>query len=95
MPLDRSSPPHGWNSRAAEPARIVVDDVGIEWEVYDEAKWSIGLALEWDYLPQSENPGLVFVSHQDRRRVWPAPADWRNLTDAELTSIMKGARSII
>lgn len=71
-----------------------MDGRGIEWEVYDEASWSIGLALEWDYLPQLENPGLVFVSRADRRRLWPCPADWAALSDAQLLDVLERARSI-
>jgi hypothetical protein len=96
MSQPRSSPPHGWSPRTAEAhARIIVDERGVEWEVYDEANWSIGLALEWDYLPQSENPGLIFVSAIDRKRVWPCPANWRDLSDANLAALVTGARSII
>jgi hypothetical protein len=94
--MDRSPSPSGWNPRFHEEhARIIVDERGVEWEVYDEASWSIGLALEWDYLPQSENPGLIFVSRIDRKRVWPCPAGWKELTDAELAKLVSGARSII
>jgi hypothetical protein len=82
-----------WHS-SEDRARLIVDDGGTEWEVYDEASWSIGLALEWDYLPQLENPGLVFVSRLDRRRVWPCPPNWRELDTTSLLTLLAQARSI-
>ena len=79
----------------SEPARMIADASGVEWEVYDEATWSLGLALEWDYLPQSENPGLIFASRLDRKRVWPCPPQWKSLPDSELLEILNRARSIL
>lgn len=75
-------------------ARIVVDPDRIEWEVYDESQWDFRMALDWDALPQRENPGLIFSSRIDRRRVWPAPADWQQLSDDQLLSLCAGARSM-
>jgi hypothetical protein len=74
--------------------RLLVDDHGIEWEVYDESTWTIELALDWEFLPQTESPGLIFSSAADRRRIWPCPADWKNLTDRQLIDLLGGARSI-
>ena len=74
---------------------MIVDDSGVEWEVYDEGTWSIGLALEWDHMPQRENPGLIFVSQSDRRRLWPCPTNWRELSDAELLALLQKAKSIV
>jgi hypothetical protein len=75
-------------------ARIVMDPRGVEWEVYDESQWDYRLALDWDYLPQTTNPGLIFTSKIDRRRVWPAPTNWQRLTDDELLGLCATARSV-
>jgi hypothetical protein len=82
-----------WHS-PEDRARMILDEGGTEWEVYDEASWTIGLALEWDYLPQSENPGLIFVSRLDRRRLWPCPPNWREMDATTLVSLLAQARSI-
>jgi hypothetical protein len=82
-----------WHS-PEDRARLIVDGGGTEWEVYDEASWSISLALEWDYLPQLENPGLIFVSRLDRRRVWPSPPNWREMDAESLLRLLGQARSI-
>jgi hypothetical protein len=74
---------------------MIVDDRGTEWEVYDESNWSIGLALEWDYLPQTENPGLIFVSRSDRRRLWPCPPGWQRLENSELVRLLEKAKSMV
>jgi hypothetical protein len=76
-------------------ARVLVDDAGTEWEVYDESTWSIELALEWEFLPQRENPGLIFASRIARRRLWPCPDDWRAMTDAQLADLLCRARQIL
>ena len=73
---------------------MIVDDGGTEWEVYDEATWSIGMALEWDFLPQVENPGLIFVSRLDRRRLWPCPPNWEKLDAGELVRLLDKAKSL-
>jgi hypothetical protein len=94
---DRSSPPSGSGVRSTpgrDPARTVVDERGVEWEIYDESAWSIALALEWDYLPQIQNPGLIFVSRVDHRRLWPCPAGWFELEAPELARLIDQARSI-
>ena len=75
--------------------RTIVDDRGIEWEVYDESRWSLELALEWDFLPQTEDPGLIFASRAGRRRLWPCPTQWESLTDPELLALLNGAKTII
>ncbi|OYV63919.1 MAG: hypothetical protein B7Z72_14045 [Gemmatimonadetes bacterium 21-71-4] len=75
-------------------ARILVDHDHVEWEVYDESQWDFRMALEWDVLPQTENPGLIFSSRVDRRRVWPAPTNWQQLSDEQLLSLCAGARSM-
>ncbi len=74
--------------------RIITDENGIEWEVYDESAWSTDLVLDWDYLPQTENPGLIFNSRIDRRRVWPCPQGWRIMTDAQLLALVLMATSL-
>ena len=74
--------------------RLVVDGDGVEWEVYDDGTWSIELALDWEFLPQSERPGLIFSSRIDRRRLWPCPPGWRRLPDQQLLEILAHAKSI-
>jgi len=73
---------------------MIVDEDGTEWEVYDERQWTIGLALEGDYLPQSENPGLIFVSSRDRRRLWPCPDGWQTMSPDGLLTLLAQAKSI-
>ncbi|HEU4990695.1 MAG: hypothetical protein KGL93_11835 [Gemmatimonadota bacterium] len=75
-------------------ARILVDGDKVEWEVYDESQWDYRMALDWDVLPQTENPGLIFSSRIDRRRVWPAPANWRGMSDDQLLALCLNARSM-
>ena len=74
--------------------RIFRDSTGIEWEVYDESSWNSALALAWDHPPQRENPGLLFISSRDLRRMWPAPAGWQELTDQELERLCDRATSL-
>jgi hypothetical protein len=74
--------------------RLIIDDVGAEWEVYDEATWSLELALDWEVLPQTDKPGLIFSSMRDRRRLWPCPQDWKSMSDHELLALLGKARSI-
>jgi hypothetical protein len=73
---------------------LLVDAGGVEWEVYDESRWSIELALDWEVLPQTDDPGLIFSSYRDRRRLWPCPSDWREMSDARLLELLATARSI-
>jgi hypothetical protein len=73
---------------------LIVDASGVEWEVYDESTWSLELALDWEFLPQTESPGLIFSSRTDRRRLWPCPPGWRKLADADLLAILDRAKSI-
>ncbi|HVZ76433.1 MAG TPA: hypothetical protein VG818_00460 [Gemmatimonadaceae bacterium] len=79
---------------SAPQARVVVDAAQVEWEVYDESQWDFRLALDWDVLPQLENPGLIFSSRVDRRRVWPAPPNWQSLSDEQLLALCATARSV-
>ena len=67
----------------------------MEWEVYDEGDSSMGLALDWDHLPQTVDPGLIFSSRLDRRRLWPCPPDWRARSDQQLLELMGRARSLL
>ncbi len=87
----KSTPPEGLGDLGA---RILVDQERVEWEVYDESQWDYRMALDWDVLPQTENPGLIFSSRIDRRRVWPAPPDWRRMSDEQLLKLCAGARSM-
>ena len=84
--------PH-WATPEFRP-RLIVDDVGAEWEVYDEATWSLELALDSEVLPQHDAPGLIFSSSRDRRRLWPCPANWKAMSDQELLGLLSKARSI-
>lgn len=95
MALDRSPTNHvtDWDS-PDHRARTIVDDRGIEWEVYDDGTWSIQLALDWDTLPQTTNPGLVFVSDVERRRLWPCPDSWKAMADADLLGLLSRAKAI-
>jgi hypothetical protein len=79
----------------AERARVLVDDRGVEWEVYDESAWSIELALDSDMLPQSENPCLIFSSRLGRRRLCPCPHNWRTLEDHHLIDLLRRAPNVI
>jgi hypothetical protein len=93
MPLDRSPSNHVPPLASPEArARTIVDDHGVEWEVYDEGTWSIQLALDWDVLPQASNPGLLFVSGVGRRRLWPCPDAWKALTDPDLLGLLARAK---
>jgi hypothetical protein len=74
--------------------RTIVDPRGVEWEVYDESQWSLELALEWDFLPQAENPGLIFAGRGGRRRLWPCPENWRGMSDDELIVLLEKAKLI-
>ncbi|MDB4890417.1 MAG: hypothetical protein JWL61_2272 [Gemmatimonadetes bacterium] len=77
-----------------EHSRLFVDSTGVEWEVYDETRWSIAWALDWEYPPQPDNPGLLFDSSVGRRRIFPCPANWQSLSDAELEELLAHARSL-
>ena len=74
--------------------RIFVDSRGIEWEVFDESEWNASLALAFDMPLPSANPGLLFVSSRDMRRLWPRPDGWREVGDAQLEAWCGGARSL-
>jgi hypothetical protein len=86
--------PAGKPNAPGGSARILVDRDRLEWEVYDESQWDFRMALDWDVLPQTENPGLIFSSRIDRRRVWPAPTNWQQLSDDQLLSLCANARSM-
>ena len=77
-----------------ESGRLFVDSAGVEWEVYDESRWSITWALDWEYPPQVDNPGLLFDSSLGRRRVFPCPRNWQSLSDAELEVLLARAVSL-
>jgi len=69
--------------------RIIKDSSGLEWEVIDESALSdIARAFECDYAPQERDPGLLFVSREGRRRLYPAPSDWRQLSDDALSGLL-------
>jgi hypothetical protein len=91
--LTPSPSPSPWASSEGR-ARTIVDDHGVEWEVYDEGTWSIQLALDWDVLPQTSNPGLLFVSGAGRRRLWPCPEAWKALADPDLLDLLARAKAL-
>ena len=74
--------------------RIFVDSAGIEWEVFDEGEWNASLALAFDLPLPSANPGLLFVSARDLRRLWPRPEGWRDASDQELEAWCARAASL-
>ena len=70
--------------------RIIKDSSGLEWEVIDESALSdIARAFECDYPAQERDPGLLFVSREGRRRLYPAPSDWRRLSDEALNALLR------
>lgn len=71
--------------------RTIRDASGQEWEVFDEGARSARRALECDYPPQLGDPGLLFVSRSGRRRLWPCPVDWRQLSDDGLAMLCQRA----
>ncbi|GAC1650254.1 MAG: hypothetical protein NVS4B3_08750 [Gemmatimonadaceae bacterium] len=73
--------------------RLLHDADGIEWEVYDEGVWNAALALI-DFPVQRENPGLLFISSRDMRRIHPRPTDWSALSDDELVALCARAASL-
>jgi hypothetical protein len=73
---------------------MMIRDRGVEWEVFDESSWSLTLAMELDYLPQTQNPGLLFVSRSARRRLWPSPAGWDHLSQPELVELLDRAQRV-
>ncbi len=77
-----------------EHGRLMVDSSGVEWEVYDESQWSVVWALDCDYPPQKDNPGLLFDSSLGRRRIFPCPLHWQSLSDAELEDLLVIARTL-
>ena len=69
--------------------RIIKDSSGLEWEVIDESALSdIARAFECDYPAQERDPGLLFVSREGRRRLYPAPSDWRRMSDDALSTLL-------
>ena len=75
--------------------RIFRDSTGIEWEVFDESDWNASIALAFDLPTPSSNPGLLFVSSRDLRRVWPRPDAWRELPDEALESLCDRGKSLV
>jgi hypothetical protein len=77
-----------------ESCRHLVDSSGVEWEVYDETQWTIAWAIDWEYPPQVDNPGLLFDSSLGRRRVFPCPDKWQAFSDAELEALLERASAL-
>ena len=89
--------PLGWcavSDQRVSDQRMFRDSHGLEWEVFDEGAWNAALALAWDHPVQRDNPGLLFISSADMRRLWPRPADWRSLSDAALEELCGRAASV-
>lgn len=57
--------------------RIFIDSEGVRWRVYEQP------FSTYDRRGQS----LIFISDAAVRRVREYPADWRALSDAELTTL--------
>ena len=82
------------NYRVMTEVRTFVDAQGTEWEVYGEQDWGAKGLLDWDYLPQGAPSGLLFISKTDLRRFYPSPANWQQLSDAELADHCSRALSV-
>jgi hypothetical protein len=82
------------NHRVMTEVRTFVDAQGTEWEVYGEQDWGARGLLDWDYLPQGAPSGLLFISKTDLRRFYPAPANWQQLSDADLADYCARALSV-
>ncbi|GAC1514088.1 MAG: hypothetical protein NVS1B4_00930 [Gemmatimonadaceae bacterium] len=78
----------------ARTGRIFRDSDGEEWEVYDEGVWNAALAMI-DFPVQTDNPGLLFISSHDMRRMRPRPEAWADLSDDDLTALCRGATSLL
>ena len=78
----------------AQTDRVFRDSDGEEWEVYDEGVWNAALAMI-DFPGQKDNPGLLFISSRDMRRVHPRPEGWSELSDADLTALCRTAASLL
>jgi hypothetical protein len=66
----------------------------MEWEAYDESDWGAAGALDWDHNAQVSNPGLLFRSRADWRRLWPSPGEWWKLPDEGLEDLCRRAASL-
>ena len=74
--------------------RVFEDSNGTEWTVY-EVKRSGGAKERWSYLPEEFGEGwLCFESDYAKRRLTPIPAQWRELSDKQLTSLLGQAASV-
>ena len=95
MPTGAPSEPYFGAARVMTGQRIFKDVDGIEWEVFDEGEWNASLAIAFDLPLPSSNPGLLFVSSRDLRRLWPRPDGWRELEDAALEQCCQRAASLV
>ncbi|GAC1691341.1 MAG: hypothetical protein NVS9B3_09920 [Gemmatimonadaceae bacterium] len=78
----------------ARTGRVFRDGDGEEWEVYDEGIWNAALAMI-DFPVHPDNPGLLFISSRDMRRVHPRPAGWDDLSDDDLAALCRSADSLL
>lgn len=83
------------NRDSLEHVRLFTDSAGIEWEVYDESRWTVTWALDWEYPPQPESPGLLFNSAAGCLRLHPCPEHWASLNDAQLEALLPRATRLI
>ena len=75
--------------------RLFTDAHGVEWEVFDESDWSLGLALAFDRPHVTSDPGLLFISTEGIRRLRRRPENWRALSDAELEVLCRSAVPLV
>jgi hypothetical protein len=67
------------------------DETGVEWRVSFTPRGSDAVSRE-NYLPEAYRGGwLVFESAQEKRRLAPVPANWEQLTTAELAALCSKA----
>ena len=73
---------------------MFVDLAGVEWEAYAESDWGAAGVLDWDHNTQASDPGLLFRSRHDWRRLYPAPGAWWTLPDEQLEDLCRRATSL-
>lgn len=76
-------------------SRVFTDSNGIEWEVVYEGERSLELDLMLDHPMPTTAPGLLFISAQAIKRLWPAPEGWRDASDRELEELCERARDLL
>jgi hypothetical protein len=74
--------------------RTVTDPAGVVWEVFREDDDALAAILEWGHRPGSGDVGLLFSSTAGMRRLFPCPAGWDDLSDADLLSLLARASEL-